>query len=257
MMFEIVRKNVLSGTVGLRFPGGVPVEVREAIINGGFTWQNYEGMWMGLDREDKDIKAMISAGESAVKERHVMTKQEEAELKAEYMELIAANEGESWRKFYESRIGVLVRLSDGRIVNISKPSIETSFCFGESGYDADDALRMADYARRSEEHFRSENLKKYKTMIDILARNSHNYGIREDVWVGNSYRDKPGIAYVEVGDAWDRWKNEPIPTVSEEDRERLLEGYRKAYAAFEKRINAYLKRYGLSKVRSWTYWRDA
>jgi hypothetical protein len=26
---------------------------------------------------------------------------------------------------------------------------------------------------------------------------------------------------------------------------------------FEKRLHAYLKRYGLSKIKSWTYWLDA
>ena len=52
---------------------------------------------------------------------------------------------------------------------------------------------------------------------------------------------------------WEKTRDE----ISEEDRERLYEGYVKLCNDFEKRLRTYLKRYGLTKVHSWTYWRDA
>ena len=259
MIYEIIR-NEKTGLVGLRFPGDIPVEVREAMLENGFSWIYHNGLWSGLDRSNDEIRSMIKTAEKSVKERPVMTKADEAALKDEYMARITSNGNEHWRKYYEEEIGVLVRLSDGRILNIAKPSIETRFCFGERGYDSDDAARMAAHARTNEEYFRSENLKRYKDMIDTLSRTYRDgYHGNEEVWVSEAYGGRPGIVSVNVGDTWCYWerKGERVPTVSEEDRERILEGYRKAYAAFEKRINTYLKRYGLSKVHSWTYWLDA
>ena len=39
-----------------------------------------------------------------------------------------------------------------------------------------------------------------------------------------------------------------------EDREKLREAYRTERGEFAARLDAYLKRYGLSKVETWTYW---
>lgn len=38
------------------------------------------------------------------------------------------------------------------------------------------------------------------------------------------------------------------------DRARLLEACKMQRAKLEKRLHAYLKRYGLSKIKKWTYW---
>ena len=258
MIYEIIRETEAPTLVALRFTGDVPVEVREALLGAGFRWIYYTGFWTALDRDDEGIRVMISEAEKNVRERPAMSKAKEAELKAEYMARISVDENERWQKYYEKEIGTLVRLTDGRILNIEKPRIETSFCFGESGYDADDAAHMAWVAKNREGYFRRENLKGLKEMIDILSRSvREGYYGDEKVWVSDKYRNKPGIAQLNIGDVWGRRGDSEIVEVSEEDRERILEGYRKAYAAFEKRINAYLKRYGLSKVHSWTYWRDA
>ena len=39
-----------------------------------------------------------------------------------------------------------------------------------------------------------------------------------------------------------------------EDREKLREAYRTERGVFAARLDAYLRRYGLSKVETWTYW---
>ena len=52
----------------------------------------------------------------------------------------------------------------------------------------------------------------------------------------------------------DRYEIESLPDITERDRAALIEAYKAARENFVKRVNAYLKRYGLSKVRSWTYW---
>lgn len=255
MVFEIRRENGLN-LVDVRFSGDVPVEVREALISNGFDWDRCRKVWSALDcHEDWAIRAIINAGLENVKERPVMSKAEEKALRDEYVALMMADgwEGERWRKFFEDRVGAIVKLTDGRLVNIEKPRIQTDFCFGESGYDADDAVRMAEIARTRESYFRAKNLADLKEEIEILSRSEDADSFRVP-YVEN---DRAGTAEYHSGSACSIWGNRVNKEVSEEDRERLLEGYRKVYAAFEKRLNAYLKRYGLSKVHSWTYWRDA
>ena len=44
--------------------------------------------------------------------------------------------------------------------------------------------------------------------------------------------------------------------VSEKDRKLIVEAYQKEKELFSKRLETYIKRYGLSKVNSWSYWRD-
>lgn len=262
MVFEIKRFNETK-MVCVAFAGDVPVEVREALMSAGFSWLWYKKAWTAIQREDltdEAIARMISEAAEGAAVRPVATKAEEKALHDEYMELIMQGESEKWRKFYEARIGTLVKLTDGRIVNIEKPRIQTDFCYGESGYDAAEAADRAYRARSSEDHFRRANLRELKSGIDFLSRNPElNCGYMENqhVVVSQAYYDRPRIAAIHYCSLFDRDGKKVLDEVSEEDRERLLEGYRKAYAAFEKRINAYLKRYGLSKVTSWTYWRDA
>ena len=262
MIYRIKRDRDYENFARIVFEGDISVEVREAMIANGITFYGYGGCWSAVGKTDDEIHGIISEASKNVKDRKPMSKEEEKALEAEYMVWIMKGEKERWRKYYKDHIGVLVRLTDGSIYNIEKPSIETRFCFGESGYDMDDAIRMADVARKSEAYFKSENLKKFREMINILARKEVD-GYRSDrylVWVGPSYDPvygKDKIVSIHCGHPinWDGISE--IKGVSEEDRERLLEGYRKAYAKFEKRLDAYLKRYGLSKIHSWTYWRDA
>ena len=258
MIYEI-RRNSAWNRVSVAFAEKVPVEVRAALRDAGFWWDWCEKTWAMIDKySDAEIAGIISSASESVKPRPEMTKDEEKALRAEYMEKVMAGENsERWRKYYEGEIGGLVKLTDGSIVLIRKPKIETDFCFGESGYDADEKAGMADRARSSESYFRSENLKDLKSVIDFLSRDDDEPFVRDNsAIVEPTY--KAGISNFYRGSLFDRHSGKKVfDEISEEDRERLLEGYRKVYAAFEKRIDAYLKRYGLSKVHAWTYWLDA
>ena len=45
--------------------------------------------------------------------------------------------------------------------------------------------------------------------------------------------------------------------IGSEDVEKIIIAYEDVRSRFAKRLDTYLKRYGLSKVRSWSYWLDA
>lgn len=160
-------------------------------------------------------------------------------------------------------------LPNGMLFVWKKPKIETSFCFGysDSRYDTEDydrANRMAEHAGNSEEYFKSENLKDFNAVIEAFNGNGEGYYRNRRPYVRRE-------SYISVGDlnlcsvSWYRpWEleelhdgeRERLREASDAELEIIIAGYKEEREAFEKRLNAYLKRYGMSKVRSWSYWRD-
>ncbi len=45
--------------------------------------------------------------------------------------------------------------------------------------------------------------------------------------------------------------------MTDADRMAILAGMKREREKFDKRLQAYLKRYGTSKIHTWTYWADA
>lgn len=146
----------------------------------------------------------------------------------------------------------LVKLTDGTIFPYCKPSIETRFCFGEDGYNCDGANKAADEARTNEDLFRKRNLEYLDSKIELLRDGPKDGRI---LWVS----PVNGVAhFLNEGYEWDReLVNGSTMVLDDENRKRLLEGYEIVRERFAKRIETYLKRFGLSKVRAWTYWVDA
>ena len=166
-----------------------------------------------------------------------------AELLNLYRErLTAIREDEWWINFHLKDVAEIVQLTDGSLYIIKKPQIETSFCFPERGYDYDEVTKKADAAGKSEDFFKAENLRKIQNWIDTLES-------LDDVWVLENG------ASVEIT-TWNRWMDDSSRRLGMEDRRRILEAYQRVKAGFEKRLNTYLKRYGLRCVRTWTYWMD-
>jgi hypothetical protein len=198
-----------------------------------------------------------------LKEKKKMTnrtnecKQEQAKLREEYRAIQAKrwNNDEKMVNYCTDRVARFVRLRSGHILTIDKPRIETRFCFGysDSRYDEDydRANNMARYASTSEEYFKTENLKQLQGTIDALN------GIG---------RFGYSVAYISYGNDGEATLNfcssyelieKRREEINEQDREAIMTAYKLEIAAFEKRLNTYLKRYGLSKVHTWSYWRDA
>jgi len=145
----------------------------------------------------------------------------------------------------------------GYLADIDKPRIETSFCFGygfcgvSSLEDMQDASRMADHARKNESYFIAENLKNINGYIEALGNsNLSAYMTGSNGLVGLHFC-KPW----ETGDQ-KRWAENGGYTyieLTEAERKEIAGYYGIEKDRFSKRLNTYLKRYGLSKVNSWSY----
>lgn len=186
------------------------------------------------------------------------------ELKQIYSDILAS---EVWKgdskmvDFCLKEAAYIVELENGDIVVIEKPRIETRFCFGysDSRYDTEDYDRandMAEHAKRSQEYFLEQNLDGINKTIGQMEGtipSSFEWRLRVP------YTGQPeGSKLKSLGAYY--WSDEhakQFPEISGADLQRVIDGYKIVKADFEKRLNTYLKRYGMSKVKTWSYWQDA
>lgn len=258
-MTYVISRNSDFNSLEVMFDTKPTEAVRSALKDLRFRWHGVKKVWYGYAAED-ELRTAIDGADNGVEivapvVDAVDAKAADKALREEYAAVLKAHgESDYWIAYYLKECGNIVKLTDGSLVIIERPRIETRFCFGESGYDYDDAVKAAHHASTSESYFRRENLKNLKSWVDFLGRTGDS-DLPEDRLYRCPNRDGTTHVWREV---WYRATDvADAEEVSEADRDLLLAGYKAAYAAFEKRINTYLKRYGMSKVYTWTYWRDA
>ena len=152
----------------------------------------------------------------------------------------------------KSYLDSLIRLSNGKIVEIEKPKMQTNFCFGygwvdPNGEEEDAADKMAEYAKKSQEYFIKKNLEQ----VDKLIERANIPGYKGYLWSSGT----KNIYSVSFMDEYRRMtafdgKGEEL---TEEDKTTYINALQACKARFEKRLQTYLKRYGMSKIRTWSY----
>ena len=163
--------------------------------------------------------------------------------------------------FSIKKISSIRKLSNGGLITWKKPEINTSFCFGYMGQsDYEDAQQMAQHAKKDEDYFLSENLGIFDVTIkkikSTLKENNEN-----KLYIYKEYsRDSVNLwGFTVLSFSEFIYQNErklynEIQEASHEDIKIILEAEKEERAKFEKRLKTYLKRYGLSKVKTWPYW---
>lgn len=193
----------------------------------------------------------------------MFTKESQKKLKEEFKDLMADVWGKDTHmiEYCTKETDLIIKTSQGFILDIEKPKIETRFCFGYHDYvegDYESANDMADYAETNFDYFRKENLKQVQDTIDWLSDDNnklyfqnHYYSQTKDILKSiTSFQrwDEPADIFNKV---YEKYK--PVP---DEDRQLLIKAYELEKERFSKRVETYLKRYGLSKVHAWSYWAD-
>ena len=148
---------------------------------------------------------------------------------------------------------------DGKVITIDKPSIQTHFCFGygvQGAYDYDEAQTTCSKMSQSERYFIDYNLRNCLAgqILDNMANATW-----VDYWLTDRrYNGKSNLAAIRCEDRSERfyyedqgWRRLTKDELAE--YKRMLEA---EIEKFRKRLNTYLKRYGLSKCDYWTYWAD-
>lgn len=192
------------------------------------------------------------------------------ELKDLYMEIIKA---EVWPKspkmqeFARKQVGYIIELANGKIICVDKPSIKKDFCFGYGMYlrstdeEEDIAFSMAQKAETDPSYFLEQNLRNFNLRIEQLRS---VVGWKKEVYIFANYCGQPAdsslVSYTITDifegpklrpECWKRY--EGLQKLGDEDIQRIINGLEEAKKAFEKRLNTYLKKYGLSKLNVWTY----
>ena len=164
----------------------------------------------------------------------------------------------------------VVHLFNGIILPVNRARTETRFCFGYSdfwGPTYEEACASARDARESGEYFMRENMRLFTRTLEDLNRHGRDCFIvltgdhrTRDLHVmrvaevleavgGSAFLEDLKGREINVG-----WTKGYI--CRDEDVALIRAAYEKVAAAHEKKLRAYLKRYGTSKLHIWTYWRD-
>ena len=188
------------------------------------------------------------------------------ELKAKYLEIVQKEVYRNDPKmidYLNKEISQVIELSNGDLVALEKPRIEKHFCFGysDSRYDTEDfdrANEMARYASESREYFKNENLKQFKTDIERLEKGE----LYTRVYYYNSPKDSKIKHIAFCSDIYYNWnlseeQRKEYTKITGDDLEIVKTAYLEEMAKFEKRLDSYLKRYGMEHIKTWSYWRDA
>lgn len=195
---------------------------------------------------------------------------EQKEAKSRYIDIVMRETwgyDEGMRKHYEKTLFTAVELSKGYLIPIEKSSIKKSFCFGYSlnsrdTEDYDRANERAEHARKSVDYFMTENLKPVDDYIKSLEEMEARRYIPV---IRTHYNRAPKDTIIKCVDWVKDWEyNEYTEAqksekelLSDADRAKIIDGLKAEREDFIKRLQAYLKRYGLSKINTWSYWQDA
>ena len=159
------------------------------------------------------------------------------------------------QEYVKKKCSDVFKSAAGYLVEFEKPNIKKDFCFGHgsNGYSTQDEAEIARdnaaYARTNENYFLKENLEEFENWISILEGN-------EKIYLMKYNRKSEKLACLRTESYFSRYfwdKDKIVEELSKSDIEKLKKLILNEKAKFEKRLNTYLKRYGLSKIHSWTY----
>lgn len=159
-----------------------------------------------------------------------------------------------------------VRLQNGGILFFEKPRIENRFCFPDEGPAYDNYCYVTENDERLKNYFLKQNLGGFDADIEKLKSLDHDE-CKTLFIQRESYTGETAPLNLWQWRFWNEgemkiWPSQ-FPSVGnyekmcEADRKVILEGVKHEREKFEKRLNAYLKRYGTGKILTWTYWADA
>lgn len=167
-----------------------------------------------------------------------------------------------------SRLSNDCTLSNGHIMTFEKPYIKTSFCYGYSlsssdSESYDNANEQAYNATQDTINFINENIKysgikEYYEMLKNAEKVYYNLNHYGFINVENLHDEHEECRLrCEFGTQSEMYKQYIQFELNNDDKKLIISKLSEELQKFVKRLNTYLKRYGLRCVDSWSYWQDA
>lgn len=213
---------------------------------------------------------MLNFGNKTNKKRNAQTKTTKLlfkDVKAEYLQVNNLDIKKSFdAKYYEFGLKF-----DNHFLMFKKPTIQTRFCFGygcngiELDGDYEAAREQEKQINNDKQKFINENLKELNKNIKDLQKFIDNFFDNKNSCFSCRYnkificKNSYGhLAYLAWSFNFDniRDKEAIIKEATKEDLLLIIEVYKQQVENFKKRLNTYLKKYGLSKLHTWTYLSD-
>lgn len=231
-----------------------PIACQLRDLGGRFNFRLTCGAgWIFPKSKESEVRALLNGG--AVMQTKGAPKGADiaSQLKAEYLKYVEQmNDTAYWKDYYRKRKSLAVRLQDGWCV-IDKPSIDNRFCFHDDGPQYDLYLSLMSDKKKLERYFLSENLSEIDREIENLKRTD------EPLYTRPLSNNAVEVLTHHAIYSWCEYRNgsKQPRQITAEERASLLTAYGIVRAEFEKRLQTYLRRYGTSKLHTWTYWADA
>lgn len=209
--------------------------------------------WIFSNKMREEVERFISSGEVTEKVKaERKTPDEGLQFVSWLNEFLSACDKSDF-DYYRKHFAGAIKIHDGYYL-IEKPSIDNRFCFHDEGenYEFYKHL-MADKEKRLASYFKSENLAGFDRKIERITK-GEEYSRDKRVWWNKTYKNGriELCFYSSYGSPDDNWK-----LCTDEEKAIILKGLMFGRSLFEKRLDAYLKRFGVSKIHTWTYWADA
>lgn len=279
-----IMKNEQFNSFEITFDGKPSEAVRDLLKANGYRWHGVKRVWYGYNDITEQLNGAEAMSDSTATEQAEQAKQKaeqkadkekQAELLNQYMasyEKRYTNESEKYLQWMRSEIARIIELDDGGLLTIEKPKIKTNFCFGYGycGMSTEEEREFAestrDYAKSHSDYFIHENLKQLTETTDLINEylNSEKPNYIGTIPLSPYVVDRFGDGKTKDLHFMDSWRFENLATETKKlyrkattaELQRILTAYEIEIKTFEKRLQAYLKRYGLSKLHTWTYLSD-
>jgi hypothetical protein len=201
----------------------------------------------------EEVEKFISSGEvtgKVIAERKKTTS--EGSQFVTWLEEFISTCSDYDKAYYKKGCVGAIKLHDGYYL-IDKPSIDNQFCFHDEGpqYEFYKEL-MADKENRLAAYFKSENLAGFDNKIERITKGDRYNNDKRVWWYASGTEHKVCLQFYS-----DHWDDDKKTLCTDEEKALILKGLKFGREMFEKRLDAYLKRYGTSKLHTWTYWADA
>lgn len=202
--------------------------------------------WIFPKSKRDEVEKLIQGGTvESVKREKIDTKSDSGAIyKQTLAEWYAIYKDDYYKK---NSIGA-IKLNDGYLL-LGKESIETKFCFHDEGPDYEVYKKVTRNDESLKKYFLSENLRGLDREIKDLSDEDTVFYV-SDLNYGRK-------SYYCHRDYWHFREREEHVKLTPEQRAEIIKALQWSRGEFEKRLNTYLKRYGVSKIHTWTYWADA
>lgn len=219
--------------------------IKEELKKLGGMWFKKESGWLFSNKRRANVEAYLNTGvvKGDATKAKAKAKKDNGAMFVKWLDEFIAAEGKDANYYRKEFVGA-IKLR-GKYFLMSKPNIKKEFCFHDEGEDYELYKELHADKKKMEEYFRSANMAQYDEKIERMKNGN-------EVWMREAYRN----SRIELMffDGW--WKNPTDVECTGGERVLIREGLEFARRLFEKRVDAYLKRYGVDKLHTWTYWAD-